>query len=987
MNLALHPIVTALIAVGPAALSYWRRRALLANLDDPALPERLLALQRRNAPVTGIAIGLLLVTAPQRMAWALPLLAFTKMLAAYPLRKALHDETWTVQGYLSFYTRLIVAASGFWLLVGAAPFIATYGGNRDWLIALALAAAAAVWNARYAPLFKTFLGAEPVDVPSIRSRFEALAKDCGLPDITLDQVRVRGGSFTNAVALPSTHYPAVVVTDTLLERFDEDEVVAILAHELAHHEHYTPARLKQANIAAWIVIGVGAVLPTLARLAAAPRSVLLIWPVAIAVALMIRLQQRQKYETESDLRAIALTKDPEALVRALTKLHELARIPRRWDADFERRATHPSLARRIQAIRRASGAQLPSLTEPARFAGRDNAAPITFHDDRLEWQDASSMTHSVQYHSLGELRINARSAPAPELVVVDSLTRRWTIPIQPGDIARVQSVLDIIDVHLGKPTAPAHMPLDRTRVATLVVIVAGMAVNQLAVLFAGVLALITPTAQVAAAAGVGAIAAAGLAWLDRRLWELSELSALLPIALGLAGAVLLGLAIVSRRETSRTPASIRIVATLAVSAVLSWLFVALLGTSGIDIHRNLHEWPSIPVLTVACAAALAFEQSRKVRLGSLGLAVLGCFAAYAGSDNFVDRFVSDPLVAPAPILSVKTQTMSPVGEFTVDFYPSSLSLSPNAAYVALTTEDAHEQSVIHAGRADGPLATFAADESAFLGESELLLLERQSRESVLRLIDLAGAGREAWTLKVPVRWANLSVDRSSRRWRLLGNNGDGGIVRAEGEVGTPAIAQFSWKIPSGVHDLQPLAVSDGHLIAVERRYHDSARIMRALPFPELWSFNRATVLLWHLGNRGASTFAVSDADVSCHTSQAVAEPAVCAAFDGTRTRFFSLHPETQGVIARTSIAGQMYLTGMDDRGWMTGWWDRTAMALHPATGQAIRLGNDAVDVPFQIAVGQSVVAGVFSDGGASVVRIHSMPPHAASTGHAAAPQR
>lgn len=970
MKLAFHPVVTALLALVPAVISYRRGRALLTNAQDPALPERLLALSHSNAQVAGVAIGLMLMTAPRRLVWALPLMIFVKMLAAYPLRRALHNETWSVWAYLSFYIRLIVAACGFWVFVGAAPFIAALAGTRDWMAAIVLGAIGAAWNARYTWIFRAVLRSEPVNIPAIRSRFAQLTDDCGLPRITLDQVRVRGGSFMNAIALPSALMPAVVVTDTLLERLDEDETTAILAHELAHHEHYKGARLKRGNIAAWVIIGLGAMLATILRLAALPASVLLIWPVALVAALILRLQQRQIHETESDLRAVALTRDPEALVRALTKLHTSARVPRRWDTEFERRATHPSLARRIQAIRRASGSEPATLTGPATFAAKDTTASVTFFDDRLEWRDASSMTHAIRYEFLRELRIDARSSSAPELVFVDAMARRWTIPLQAADIARAQSALDIVDVHLGKPDAPGFAQANRTRLATLLVLVAGLAAGQIAVLLTAVLALIQPASQIAVAAGVSAIAAAGLAWRDRSLPEWNSLSGILPFTLALAGAALIAFAAASRRDAPRGLAPKKVVAALAVFAALSWAAMALFGTSGIDLHRNVRELPGAVVLTFACAGALAFYRSPQARLASLAVAVVAAFAGYAGSTDFVDRFVHDSFVAPAPLIKVTERTMPRTSEVSIDFYPSSLSLSPGAGYVAIASEDAHEQAAIHAGNAAGPLAAFTADEAVFVTEGELLLLELLPRESVLRLIDLAGGGRESWTLKVPVRWPALSVDVPSRTWRLMGQGADGDIANAEGRIGSADVRVRQWKAPPGVY-AQPLAESGGTMIALETRNDSRSRIMRLLPLASAWSLARSESALWSLTSAGNAVFASSNAALSCHSSPASGELPMCAAFDGTRTRFFTVDPKTRALTALASVVGRMFTSGMDDRGWLDGWLNQGVVAVHPATRAAIQFNDGAGEQPYHVAVSPAGMAAVFSDGGTSTVRVYA----------------
>jgi Zn-dependent protease with chaperone function len=82
------------------------------------------------------------------------------------------------------------------------------------------------------------------------------------------------------------------------------------------------------------------------------------------IALGRRAAKSQQHETESDLRAAALCGDPEALVRGLVKLHLHARIPRRYDVDIERAASHPSLVRRIQAIRAGALQRSSSLGPP-----------------------------------------------------------------------------------------------------------------------------------------------------------------------------------------------------------------------------------------------------------------------------------------------------------------------------------------------------------------------------------------------------------------------------------------------------------------------------------------------------------------------------------------------------------------------------------------------------------------------------------------------
>jgi heat shock protein HtpX len=160
----------------------------------------------------------------------------------------------------------------------------------------------------------------------------------------------------------------VVVSSTLVERLDHDEAAAILAHELAHIEHHTSRRLRQARLVSYALVASIALLAPAVRhgFAQAFTAILIAWPLVLIVALARQARNRQKHETASDLRAIVLTGDPDALVRALTKLHALAHIPRRWDTEFERQASHPSsrAAFRLQAAARD---EPPTLGEAAAF--------------------------------------------------------------------------------------------------------------------------------------------------------------------------------------------------------------------------------------------------------------------------------------------------------------------------------------------------------------------------------------------------------------------------------------------------------------------------------------------------------------------------------------------------------------------------------------------------------------------------------------------
>ena len=122
----------------------------------------------------------------------------------------------------------------------------------------------------------------------------------------------------------------------------------------------------------------------------------------------------------------ALTGNPEALVRGLVKVHAMARIPRRWDADLERHLSHPSLKRRIQDIRAAAGTPPAALGDTAVFESSDGAARAVFGGDSLEWIEGTSASR------LGHDRLRSCGS-ATRLVrpaCGDGSQRQWQMPLR-----------------------------------------------------------------------------------------------------------------------------------------------------------------------------------------------------------------------------------------------------------------------------------------------------------------------------------------------------------------------------------------------------------------------------------------------------------------------------------------------------------------------------------------------------------------------------
>jgi hypothetical protein len=103
------------------------------------------------------------------------------------------------------------------------------------------------------------------------------------------------------------------------------------------------------------------------------------------------------------------------------------------------------------------------------------------------------------------------------------------------------------------------------------------------------------------------------------------------------------------------------------------------------------------------------------------------------------------------------------------------------------------------------------------------------------------------------------------------------------------------------------------------------------------------------------------------------EPATCAAFDGTTTRFFNVEPRARRLTALASIAGRVTLHGEGDRGWVAGWWNRAPVLVRAATREAVRIPARTGERLEQLAIGNAVIAAVSWNERQSTVRLYPRP--------------
>lgn len=234
-----------------------------------------------------------------------------------------------------------------------------------WLIAaLALGGAQLAVTMAVPSLLPLFARLRPLTRTTLDARLDRLAKKAGglrLPVYEWRDTTAARRAQAALVGLGRTR--RVLLSDTLLEAFGEEEIEVIVAHELAHHVHrdlWTAALSRLATLTAgfwlaneWLTtinLGRGGLRgPT--DPVALPTIVLTVAAVTmLAAPLILALSRRQ--ERQADRFSLDLTSNPDAFVTVMRRMAALNLAedrPSQFSDIFF--ATHPPVTERIAAAR------------------------------------------------------------------------------------------------------------------------------------------------------------------------------------------------------------------------------------------------------------------------------------------------------------------------------------------------------------------------------------------------------------------------------------------------------------------------------------------------------------------------------------------------------------------------------------------------------------------------------------------------------------
>ena len=221
----------------------------------------------------------------------------------------------TLGAAMAMYGAVWASPASWWLILTGAFVIA----------AIAIARVAPVW---LMPIFYRF---RPLERDSLRERLLALASRAGVPAIGAFEWGLgEKTSRANAALVGAGRTRRILVSDTLLKDYSEDEIEVILAHELAHHVHrdlWTSLAIETVVVAAALLgahVAVTRLSPSFglhgpADLAALPLVVAAAGLVSLLLAPVSNAWSRRN-EHRADRFALTMTGRAEAFVSAMRRL-------------------------------------------------------------------------------------------------------------------------------------------------------------------------------------------------------------------------------------------------------------------------------------------------------------------------------------------------------------------------------------------------------------------------------------------------------------------------------------------------------------------------------------------------------------------------------------------------------------------------------------------------------------------------------------------
>ena len=254
-------------------------------------------------------------------------------------------------------------ALGLVLVISEAAAASVYfamrlAGSWWWAATALVFAAAGALVSRLAPvlLLPLFYQFKPLTRDALRERLLTLSERARVPVLGAFEWGLgEKTSRANAALVGAGRTRRILVSDTLLKDYSDDEIEVILAHEIAHHVHHDiwTALALETLVTAVALLGADLILRRLGY----PPPDLISWPLLILAAGGVSLllsplgnSWSRHNERRADRFALRLTERPDAFISAMRRLGSQNLAEERPSAlvvwFFH---THPTIEERIEA--------------------------------------------------------------------------------------------------------------------------------------------------------------------------------------------------------------------------------------------------------------------------------------------------------------------------------------------------------------------------------------------------------------------------------------------------------------------------------------------------------------------------------------------------------------------------------------------------------------------------------------------------------------
>jgi STE24 endopeptidase len=280
----------------------------------------------------------------------------------YWLERRYGLSTQILPHWLADHVKAVTASSAVMVAGLVAVYLCIRLWPAGWWIAVgALFTVTMVLLARLAPviLLPIFYRVRPLRRDELSSRLVRLAERAGAPVIGAYEWAISGHTRkANAALAGIGRSRRILLSDTMLEAYSDDEIEVVLAHELAHHVHRDTWRALGVQ-AVLTIVTLGAVdrlldvggtawgLSSRADPAGLPWLALVVLLLGLLAAPLANGFSR-RIERQADDFALSLTADARAFVAAMERLAALNLAERRPHPVKEILLhSHPSIDRRI----------------------------------------------------------------------------------------------------------------------------------------------------------------------------------------------------------------------------------------------------------------------------------------------------------------------------------------------------------------------------------------------------------------------------------------------------------------------------------------------------------------------------------------------------------------------------------------------------------------------------------------------------------------